>query len=123
MSLFFKRCKFISGSLKYLNSIYAFLDNSTNYYISCFNYKCSLYLRFKQNLTVPNKDLVKRPTEQYKKIYTSLKKEEENKDNMKNELKNYLKQLTKKKDKNQKKILSRREVFSHLLILQISKSI
>ena len=58
---------------------------------------------FKQNLTVPKtKDLVKRPAEQYKKIYTSLKKEEENKDNMKNELKNYLKQLTKKDTKPKK---------------------
>jgi hypothetical protein len=59
-----------------------------------------IYVFFKQNLTVPKtKDLVKRPAEQYKKIYTSLKKDEENKDNMKDELKNYLKQLTKKKDK------------------------
>lgn len=58
-----------------------------------------IYVFFKNNLTIPKtKDLVKRPSEQYKKIYTSLKKEEENKDNMKNELKNYLKQLTKKKD-------------------------
>ena len=63
-----------------------------------------IYVFFKQNLTVPKtKDLVKRPAEQYKKIYTSLKKEEENKDTMKNELKNYLKQLTKKKDTKPKK--------------------
>ena len=59
-----------------------------------------IYVFFKQNLTIPKtKDLVKRPAEQYKKIYTSLKKDEENKDSMKDELKNYLKQLTKKKDK------------------------
>ena len=63
-----------------------------------------IYVFFKNNLTIPKtKDLVKRPSEQYKKIYTSLKKEEENKDNMKNELKNYLKQLTKKKDNSQEK--------------------
>ena len=60
-----------------------------------------IYVFFKQNLTIPqNKRFSKkRPAEQYKKIYTSLKKEEENKDNMKDELKNYLKQLTKKKEK------------------------
>jgi len=63
-----------------------------------------IYVFFKNNLTIPKtKDLVKRPSEQYKKIYTSLKNEEENKDNMKNELKNYLKQLTKKKDSSQEK--------------------
>lgn len=61
-----------------------------------------IYVFFKKNLTIPKtKDLVKRPAEQYQKIYTSLKKEEENKDNMKDELKNYLKQLTKKKEKPQ----------------------
>ena len=63
-----------------------------------------IYVFFKQNLTIPKtKDLVKRPAEQYKKIYTSLKKEEENKDNMKDELKNYLKKLTKKKEKKDEK--------------------
>lgn len=63
-----------------------------------------IYVFFKNNLTIPKtKDLVKRPSEQYKKIYTSLKKDEENKDNMKDELKNYLKQLTKKKNNTTKK--------------------
>ena len=53
-----------------------------------------IYIFFKNNLTIPKtKDLVNRPTEQYKNIYSSLNKSKE----MKNELKDYLKKLTSKK--------------------------
>jgi len=56
-----------------------------------------IYIFFKNNLTIPKtKDLVKKPTEQYKKIYTSMNtNKKESKETMKNELKNYLKQLSK----------------------------
>ena len=58
------------------------------------------YIFFKNNLTVPKtKDLVKKPTEQYKQIYSSLKKDKEDTKEMKNELKNYLKTLTASKNK------------------------
>jgi DNA-binding transcriptional regulator GbsR (MarR family) len=64
-----------------------------------------IYIFFKNNLTIPKtKDLVKRPIEQYKQIYTSLNKnlkKEENNKNMKDELKNYLKQLSNKNKHNQ----------------------
>ena len=53
------------------------MDCSANNNISCFNSYGSLYLYifFKNNLTVPKtKDLVKKPTEQYKKIYSSINK-------------------------------------------------
>ncbi len=58
------------------------------------------YNYFKNNLTVPKtKDLVKKPSEQYKEIYDTLHREkneseaEQNK-KMKSELKNYLSNLT-----------------------------
>ena len=60
-----------------------------------------IYIFFKNNLTVPKtKDLVNKPTEQYKKIYSSLNNNKENTKEMKNELKNYLKTLSSSK-KNQ----------------------
>ena len=53
-----------------------------------------IYIFFKNNLTIPKtKDLVNRPTEQYKKIYNSLNKNKEKSKEMKDELKNYLKTL------------------------------
>ena len=59
-----------------------------------------IYIFFKNNLTIPKtKDLVNKPTEQYKKIYSSLKKNKEDTKEMKNELKNYLKTLTASKTK------------------------
>jgi len=55
-----------------------------------------IYIFFKDNLTVPKtKDLVKKPTEQYNKIYDVIKKKNNQKNNMKNELKNYIKELSK----------------------------
>lgn len=67
-----------------------------------------IYNFFKQNLTVPKiKDLVKKPEQQYKNIYSSLsqskKDKEEKKTNMKSELKNYIQQLSKNKPSIQKK--------------------
>ncbi len=51
-----------------------------------------IYIFFKNNLTIPKtKDLVNKPTEQYKKIYSSLKKTKEDNTEMQTELKNYLK--------------------------------
>ena len=62
-----------------------------------------IYIFFKNNLTIPKtKDLVNKPTEQYKKIYSSLKKSKEDTKEMKNELKNYLKTLTSSKTKKTK---------------------
>ena len=56
-----------------------------------------IYIFFKNNLTIPKtKDLVNRPTEQYKNIYKSLNKSKTNNKEMKNELKDYLKKLTSK---------------------------
>lgn len=53
-----------------------------------------IYIFFKNNLTIPKtKDLVNKPTEQYKKIYSSLTKSKEDTKEMKSELKNYLKTL------------------------------
>jgi len=53
-----------------------------------------IYIFFKKNLTIPKtKDLVNKPSEQYKKIYKSLSKKNEPSKEMKNELKNYLKTL------------------------------
>jgi len=64
-----------------------------------------IYIFFKNNLTIPKtKDLVNKPTEQYKKIYSSLKKTKEDTTEMKTELKNYLKTLTSSKNKKQKNI-------------------
>lgn len=62
-----------------------------------------IYIFFKNNLTIPKtKDLVNKPREQYKKIYSSLKKDNEDSKDMKNELKNYLKTLTASKIKKSK---------------------
>ena len=62
-----------------------------------------IYIFFKNNLTVPKtKDLVNKPTEQYKKIYSSLNNNKEDTKEMKNELKNYLKTLSSKKNQNNK---------------------
>ena len=59
-----------------------------------------IYIFFKNNLTIPKtKDLVNKPREQYKKIYSSLKKDKDDSKEMKNELKNYLKTLTASKNK------------------------
>ena len=53
------------------------------------------YKYFKNNLTVPKvKDLVKKPIEQYKKIYEGEKEEKIDNEQMKNELKDYLKNLS-----------------------------
>ena len=56
-----------------------------------------LYLFFKNNLTTPKViDLVNRPTEVYKKMYTTSKNESNITSNdMKNELKDYFKNLKK----------------------------
>tara|TARA_A100001015_G_C15029322_1_gene732260 strand:+ start:692 stop:1000 length:309 start_codon:yes stop_codon:yes gene_type:complete len=63
-----------------------------------------IYIFFKNNLTIPKtKDLVNKPTEQYKKIYKSLNINKENTKEMKNELKNYLKNLHSSKQNNIKK--------------------
>ena len=59
------------------------------------------YIFFKDNLTIPKtKDLVKKPTEQYNKIYEVIKNKKEEKNNMKNELKNYIKELSQNNQKN-----------------------
>ena len=59
-----------------------------------------IYIFFKNNLTVPKtKDLVKKPTEQYKKIYNSINKPKSENKNMKNELKNFIQGLNKKNKK------------------------
>ena len=56
-----------------------------------------IYIFFKNNLTIPKtKDLVKKPTEQYKKIYSSINKPVSENKNMKNELKNFIQGLNKK---------------------------
>lgn len=62
-----------------------------------------IYIFFKNNLTIPKtKDLVNKPTEQYKQIYNSIKTNKETSQEMKNELKNYLKTLHSKKKNNTK---------------------
>ena len=54
----------------------------------------------KNNLTIPKtKDLVNKPAEQYKKIYSSLNENKPDTKEMKNELKNYLKNLSSTKNK------------------------
>ena len=59
-----------------------------------------IYIFFKNNLTIPKtKDLVNKPTEQYKQIYNSIKTNKETSHEMKKELKNYLKTLHSKKKK------------------------
>ena len=60
-----------------------------------------IYIFFKNNLTVPKtKDLVKKPTEQYQKIYNSINKPKEENKSMKNELKNFIQGLSKKNKQN-----------------------
>lgn len=60
-----------------------------------------IYIFFKNNLTVPKtKDLVKKPTEQYKKIYNSINNSNKENKSMKNELKNFIQNLNKKNKKN-----------------------
>tara|TARA_B100001758_G_C18202653_1_gene500666 strand:- start:18 stop:323 length:306 start_codon:yes stop_codon:yes gene_type:complete len=62
-----------------------------------------IYIFFKNNLTIPKtKDLVNKPTEQYKQIYNSIKTNKETSQEMKKELKNYLKTLHSKKKNNAK---------------------
>tara|TARA_B100001063_G_C16561786_1_gene451386 strand:+ start:453 stop:788 length:336 start_codon:yes stop_codon:yes gene_type:complete len=65
-----------------------------------------LYVFFKQNLTTPKiKDLVTKPNEEYKKIYSTIKKtntsinvnNDDDKEKRKNELKKYMKSLSSKK--------------------------
>ena len=59
-----------------------------------------IYIFFKNNLTVPKtKDLVKKPTEQYKKIYSSINTPKQENKSMKNELKNFIQGLNKKNNK------------------------
>ena len=59
-----------------------------------------IYIFFKNNLTVPKtKDLVKKPTEQYKKIYSSINTSKQENKSMKNELKNFIQGLNKKNNK------------------------
>ena len=56
-----------------------------------------IYLYLKDNLTIPKtKDLVKKPIQQYKKIYNSIKENNHQQNNMKSELKNYINDLHKK---------------------------
>jgi len=59
-----------------------------------------IYIFFKNNLTVPKtKDLVKKPTEQYKRIYSSINTSKQENKSMKNELKNFIQGLNKKNKK------------------------
>ena len=68
-----------------------------------------LYTFFKQNLTTPKiKDLVTKPNEEYKKIYSTIQKtntsldvnDDDDKEKRKNELKKYMKSLSSKKIEN-----------------------
>ena len=65
-----------------------------------------LYTFFKQNLTTPKiRDLVTKPNEEYKKIYSTIKKSntstninnDDDKEKRKDELKKYMKSLSSKK--------------------------
>ena len=64
-----------------------------------------LYTFFKQNLTTPKiRDLVTKPNEEYKKIYSTIKKsntsninKDDDKEKRKDELKKYMKSLSSKK--------------------------
>jgi len=60
------------------------------------------YLFLKNNLTIPKtKDLVKKPTQQYKNIMKSMSKQKSNtKEDMKDELKNFIKELSNNKNNN-----------------------
>ena len=58
----------------------------------------------KTNLTIPKtKDLVKKPTELYKDIYSTMNNNNNNNEDMKNELKNYIGTLKKNNVINEKK--------------------
>jgi cell shape-determining protein MreC len=65
-----------------------------------------LYTFFKDNLTTPKiKDLVTKPSEEYKKIYSTIQNSQSSytndineKEKRKNELKKYMKSLTEKKN-------------------------
>lgn len=67
-----------------------------------------LYNFFKQNLTTPKvRDLINKPSEEYKRIYATINSEgkhkkisDEEKEKRKKELKNYMKSLTKNKGVN-----------------------
>lgn len=74
-----------------------------------------IYIFFKNNLTIPKtKDLVNKPTQQYKEIYNSIKNNKETSKEMKNELKNYLKTLQSKKNiKNKSSIATADNIFSN----------
>ena len=66
-----------------------------------------IYIFFKNNLTVPKtKDLVKKPTEQYKKIYSSINKPKKENKSMKNELKIFIQGLSKKNKKDEPSYVS-----------------
>ena len=70
----------------------------------------NIYNYFKTNLTVPKiKDLIKKPTQQYKDIYESEEKTVD-KESMKNELKDYLKNLS--KDSNSTKLENVGDIFA-----------
>ena len=70
----------------------------------------NIYNYFKTNLTVPKiKDLIKKPTQQYKDIYESEEKTVD-KESMKNELKDYLKNLS--KDSNSTKLEGVGDIFA-----------
>tara|TARA_B100000035_G_scaffold114291_1_gene96886 strand:+ start:4379 stop:4681 length:303 start_codon:yes stop_codon:yes gene_type:complete len=73
-----------------------------------------IYIFFKNNLTIPKtKDLVNKPTEQYKEIYNSIKKNKETSQEMKKELKNYLKTLQSKKNTSKKSMETTGNIFSN----------
>jgi len=74
-----------------------------------------IYIFFKNNLTIPKtKDLVNKPTEQYKQIYNSIKTNKETSKEMKTELKNYLKTLhSKKKNDTKSSIKTTGNIFSN----------
>ena len=83
-----------------------------------------IYIFFKNNLTIPKtKDLVNKPTEQYKQIYNSIKKNKENSQEMKKELKNYLKTLQSKKKNVQKNQWKQLVIYLVIVILHLIKSI
>ena len=73
-----------------------------------------IYIFFKNNLTIPKtKDLVNKPTEQYKQIYNSIKTKKETSQEMKNELKNYLKTLHSKKNTTKTSMETTGNIFSN----------
>tara|TARA_B110000495_G_C22979330_1_gene575541 strand:- start:520 stop:822 length:303 start_codon:yes stop_codon:yes gene_type:complete len=73
-----------------------------------------IYIFFKNNLTIPKtKDLVNKPTEQYKQIYNSIKTNKETSQEMKKELKNYLKTLHSKKNNTKTSVETAGNIFSN----------